>query len=107
MQLPIGWFEVAAGSRPGDGGTPLDEYSTTAHPVSPRCELRRWVRGPRYVRLFKQLNPDTGEDAGRYQLGYGELADTLAKDEGHSVATEDEAELLAIAYKWMAIGGYP
>ncbi len=50
-QLPMGWAVVEPCGIPSDAGTPENEWERTANPRKPRRELRRWVRGGRYVRL--------------------------------------------------------
>ena len=42
---------LLASGNPLDAGTPEDEEKSTAHPRRPRQEIRRWVRGERYVRV--------------------------------------------------------
>jgi len=62
FRLPFGWKEVKPESVPDDVATPESEWAKTAYPHHERTELRRWVRGVRFVRVTKQLPVEPKED---------------------------------------------
>lgn len=58
MTFANGWKEKAPIDHPSDLGTPKNEWKTTKKPQYPREELKRWVRGNRYIRLCKTSQDD-------------------------------------------------
>lgn len=48
---PMGWKEVDPVGHPKDVGTPPEQWKKSSKPMHPRKEIKRWVRGARYVRV--------------------------------------------------------
>jgi hypothetical protein len=94
--LPTAWREVPSVGLAKDSKPDEDNESDRAVQ-----ELRRWVRGGRYVRLVKVL----GDSA----YGYGVHTGTVGKDEETDRWTTraSEAECLQRAWEIMAAGGDP
>lgn len=93
--LPTGWREVEPAGHPRDAGVEDDDE----HP--PRKELRRWVRGHRYVRITKTITEKPEDSRCWVHVGWVGQDKTDDKNRGGGL---DYA--LKVARKTMALGGH-
>ena len=100
MNLPMGWKKAEPTGIGSDIGTPEEKWKDVAHPRHPRQEIRRWVRGNRYVRVCLEET----EEGERFALHYGWLDDE-DQDDFHMTNTELNP-LIRDAMQLMAKGGY-
>jgi hypothetical protein len=100
VRLPWGWHEVTLVGHPldlaADAPDP-DPDENEKKAGSKRIEVKRWVRGPRYVRITQDLTDK------RFCLRHG-MQDDAADDEGWWVKGGWEMVLLR-AITMMACGG--
>ena len=94
-QPPTAWREVPATGLLKDS-KPRDDDSDSKRPVR---ELRRWVRGARYVRLVEVL----GDSNYKFGVHTGIVGDDEKTDNWTTRSTE--AECLQRAWEIMAAGG--
>jgi len=94
-QPPTAWREVPATGLLKDS-KPKDDDSDNKRPVH---ELRRWVRGARYVRLVEVL----GDSTYKYGVHTGIVGDEEKTDSWTTRSTE--AACLQRAWEIMAAGG--
>lgn len=102
-RLPFAWREVPATKHPrdvGEKGDPASVLDRAGEAVGVRrTEVRRWVRGDRYVRVA-QLHDEDGMFGVLY--GFSDEPDGERQDFASS-----QSRALAKAHELMALGGTP
>lgn len=100
-KLPMGWVETTPIGIELDAGTPEDEWKSTANPRKPRTEIRRWIRGARYVRICEITDE---KEENRFAVHNGIRSRPKKDDDNAHYADESDAEQYAMTL--MARGGY-
>jgi len=103
--LPFGWKEVPPVGHPWDvpeGGDPATVLDKEGHARGVlRTEVKRWVRGARYVRIVKHHDPER-------KMPYGLCDGWLKEPLQEETSTNGSAEVVVRdAVEIMAAGGRP
>lgn len=103
MELPTAWKKAEPSGNPLDAGTPPDQWDKVAHPRNPRQEVRRWVRGRRYVRICLVDDPEREGEEFAIHVGFINNPDS---DQINCCQIQTIRKAVKESIKLMKLGGY-